>query len=67
MPKKIVVVVIEDVDFLEKSLSKFQESLKKDCISALIYVKQINIFFKVTLQKKFDQTEKKILNWLNNY
>jgi transposase len=67
MPKKIAVVVVEDIDFLEKSFSKFQESLKKDRIKTLIYVKKNQYFFQSDIAKKLGRTEKTIRNWLDDY
>jgi transposase len=67
MPKKIAIVVVEDIDFLEKSLSKFHESLKKDRIKTLIYVKTNQYFFQSDIAKKLGRTEKTVRNWLNDY
>ena len=45
MPIEIALAVLEDIDFLEKSFSKAQGSLKKDRIKTLIYVKTGQYFF----------------------
>jgi len=51
MPKKIDIVISEDLDFLEKSLRKLSGRLKQDRIKTLIYIKKENIATKVILQK----------------
>ena len=67
MPKKIALSVLEDIDFLEKSFSKAQGSLKKDRIKTLIYVKTGQYFFQSDIAKKLGRTEKTIRHWLNDY
>lgn len=67
MPKKIAVTVLEDIDFLEKSFSKTQGSLKRDRIKTLIYVKTNQYFFQSDIAKKLGRTEKTIRCWLDTY
>ncbi|MBF6656198.1 helix-turn-helix domain-containing protein, partial [Flavobacterium columnare] len=40
MPKKIQIVINEDLDFLEKLLVKTTASLKKDRVKTLILIKK---------------------------
>ena len=67
MPKKIAIVVKEPIDFLEKSYSKAQGSLKKDRIKTLIYVKTERYVFQSDIAKKLGRTEKTIRDWLQKY
>ena len=67
MPKKISIVVEESIDFLEKSYSKFEGSLKRDRIKTLIYIKTGKYFFQSEIAKKLGRTEKTIRDWLQCY
>ncbi|NJS16796.1 MAG: helix-turn-helix domain-containing protein [Nostocaceae cyanobacterium CSU_2_110] len=67
MPKKITIIIEEDIDFLEKSYSKVQGSLKRDRIKTLIYVKTNQYCFQSDIAKKLGRTEKTIRGWLLDY
>lgn len=67
MPKKITVTIDEDIDFLEKSFSRVQGSLKRDRIKTLIYVKTSQYCFQSDIAKKLGRTEKTIRDWLDDY
>ena len=67
MPKKISISVEESIDFLEKSYSKVQGSLKKDRIKTLIYIKTGKYFFQSQIAEKLGRTEKTIRDWLLSY
>ena len=67
MPKKISILVEESIDFLEKSHSKVQGSLKKDRIKTLIYIKTGQYFFQSEIAKKLGRTEKTIREWMQIY
>lgn len=67
MPKKITIIVEDNIDFLEKSYSKVQGRLKKDRIKTLIYIKTKRYFFQSEIAKKLGRTEKTIRNWIQSY
>ncbi|MBG6062326.1 transposase [Flavobacterium sp. CG_9.1] len=67
MPKKISITIEENIDFLEKSYSKAQGSLKQDRIKTLIYIKTKQYFFQSEIAKKLGRTEKTIRDWIQSY
>jgi transposase len=67
MPKKISIIVEESLEFLEKSYSKVQGTLKKDRIKTLIFVKCGQYNFQSDIAKKLGRSEKTIRDWLQDY
>ena len=67
MPKKISIIIEESLEFLEKSYSKVQGTLKKDRIKTLIFVKSGQYYFQSDIAKKLGRTEKTIRDWLQDY
>jgi len=67
MPKKITLLIAEDLEFLLREHSKSPSSLSKDRIKALIYIKKGKYAFQSDIAKKLGRTEKTVRGWLQKY
>ncbi|MBF6657606.1 helix-turn-helix domain-containing protein [Flavobacterium columnare] len=67
MPKKIQIVINEDLDFLEKLLVKTTASLKKDRVKTLILIKKGKYVYYSDIAKKLGRTEKTVRVWVQDY
>jgi transposase len=67
MPKKIQIDIKEEIDFLEKSLSRTASSLKQDRIKTLLFIKKGKYVFCSDIAKKLGRTEKTIRVWIQEY
>ena len=67
MPKKIQIDIKEELDFLEKSLSRTTSSLKQDRIKTLLFIKKGKFVFYSDIAKKLGRTEKTIRVWIQDY
>ncbi|MCQ4142675.1 hypothetical protein [Chryseobacterium sp. EO14] len=64
MPKKIDILISEDLDFLEKNLRKLSGRLKQDRIKTLIYIKKGEYSYQSDIAKKLGRGEKTIRTWI---
>ena len=67
MPKKIDILISEDLDFSEKSLRKLSGRLKQDRIKTLIYIKKGEYSYQSDIAKKLGRGEKTIRTWIQDY
>lgn len=67
MPKKITLLIAEDLEFLLREHSKSPSSLSKDRIKALIYIKKGKYAFQSDIAQKLGRTEKTVRGWLQRY
>lgn len=67
MPKKIQIDMKEELDFLEKSLSKTLGSLKQDRLKTLLLIKKEKYYYYSDIAKKLGSTEKTIRVWVQEY
>lgn len=67
MPKKIRLLISEDLSFLYRVHSKSASSLSKDRIKALIYIKEGKYTFQSDIARKLGRTEKTVRGWLQKY
>lgn len=67
MPKKITLLITEDLEFLLREHSKSPSSLSKDRIKALIYIKRGKYVFQSDIALKLGRTEKTVRGWLQKY
>jgi transposase len=67
MPKRIDIIISESVEFLEKTLAKTKEPLKKDRIKILLFVKTGKYLFKSDIAKKLGRHQCTIKKWLDDY
>lgn len=67
MPKKIALLISEDLEFLVREHSKSPSSLSKDRIKALIFIKKGKHAFQSDIAHKLGRTEKTVGGWLQKY
>ena len=67
MPKKIILKIVESVEFLQREHSKSKGLLKKDRIRTLLYIKEGKFHFLSDIGKKLGRSEKTIRGWLQKY
>lgn len=67
MPKKIKLIIREELEFLQGEHSKAKSSLSKDRIKTLIFIKQGKYTFQSEIAKKLGRTEKTVRGWIQQY
>jgi len=67
MPKKIKLIIREELEFLQREYSKSKSSLSKDRIKTLIFIKQGKYTFQSEIAKKLGRTEKTVRGWIQQY